>query len=200
MSDLERIEELAAEVIPDVMGLGPQSEQEQELAKWRIKDKKEAAWAMQKLAGYVRQQQENEAVANDRIEAVREWCRRENAKFDYSIEFFTEQLRTWHMSLVSANPNDEEEWKKEKFKTINLPDGAVTVRKGSITTVIEDEFAFQEYVDLHPDDEDIDALVERKVVPVKTAIKKYVESTGESLPGVRVERSEPQVRRQAEGG
>lgn len=191
MSDLDRIEELAAEVIPDVMGLGPQNEQEEELAKWRIADKATAAWAMEKLAGYVRQQEENQAVADDRMEAVREWCRRENAKFDYSIEFFTEQLRVWHMSLVTADPTDEEAWKKEKFKTINLPDGAVVVRKGSYSTTIEDPTEFGIFVENHKDDPDVESMVQRIVQPVKANVATWIKETGEIPPGVRYERSQP---------
>jgi hypothetical protein len=187
MSNLDRIEELAAEVIPDVMGLGPQSEQEEELAKWRISTKAEAAWAMEKLAGYVRQQEENQAVADDRMEAIRRWCRRENAKFDYSIEFFTEQLRTWHMSLVTANPEDEDEWKKEKFKTINLPDGAVSVRKGSYSTVIEDREALTQWAKENHDD-----LLELALVPTaKSKVADIIKDTGEVIPGVKYERSQP---------
>jgi hypothetical protein len=189
---LELIEDLVGSITPEQpVEAWTNTEAAEVVRSWRITNKAEAAWAMEKLVGYASRQAENDQVAADRIAAIRDWQNRENGKLQGSVDYFTEQLRTWHMSMVTADPNDEAAWKKEQFKTIKLPDGEVSVRKGSLSTIVEDESAFNEFVDQHVDDPDIDALIERKLVPVKAAIKKYVEETGESLPGVRVERSEP---------
>ena len=190
MTDLARIEELAERYSDSDRQewTAEQYADDEERQAWRINSKAEAAWAMEKLAKYRLAQIENDKVAADRIAAIQAWQKRENEKLQPSVDYFMEQLRVWHMSLVIADPNDEDAWKKEKFKTISLPDGKVSVRKGSIsTTVDEDQFA--EWVREWPGE--AEGFFAAKIVPIKSAIKTHIEETGELIPGVTVERSEP---------
>src|SRR4051794_30090215 len=114
ISDLERIAELVEELPSDSDGWdGLGGEVPEEVKTWHIESKSEAAWAMEKLAGYARQQAENDAIANERVTRLREqieevqgWNRQENNKLQGSVDYFTGQLQTWHMSLVTADPDD----------------------------------------------------------------------------------------------
>lgn len=160
---------------------------EEQRQAWRIDGKKTAAWAMEHLADYVRRQEENKAVAKDRIEAINAWCKEENDKLQGSVEHFAGALMTWHMSIVTADPDDEEEWEKEKNKTISLPDGKLTVRKGSYKTEIDDKAALHSWANLHRSD----LLVVGLASDVKSRVAKHIEDTGEVPPGVTYERSQP---------
>lgn len=190
---LERIEELAAR---DDLTADPQDWTDEQYAEseerkaWRIGGKSEAAWAMEKLADYVRRQAENTEVAKARIDHIIAWHANENGKLQGSVDFFTEQLRVWHMSLITADPANDEEWEKEKNKTVSLPDGKLTVRKGSYSTEIVDEEAFFEWWDEQPLTV-TSVVTEAKIVPKKGALGDYIAQTGESIPGVKYERSEP---------
>lgn len=154
---------------------------------WRISGKKEAAWAMEKLAEYARQQEENKEVARDRIEAITAWLEEENGKLQHAVDHFAGALRTWHMSLIETDPADDEAWKKEKNKTISLPDGKLSVRKGSYTTSIDDKESLTEWAKANRED-----LLELALVStVKSQVAKHIDETGEVPPGVKYERSEP---------
>lgn len=200
MTDREQIAELAEQLPGHAMNdpFAVEPGLPEELQKWRIEDKGAAAWAMEKLAGYVGQQNENDSIADERItrlraeiESVQEWAREENDKLQGSVDYFTEQLRVWHMSIVEADPNDDEAWDKEKNKTVTLPDGVVSVRKGSYSTQIEDEDAFADWLTDQDDEFEAEFLVTRLASDAKSRITQYIGATGEIPPGVKYERSEP---------
>lgn len=155
----------------------------------RFRIEPQAAWAMEKLAHFTRRQEENKAVAQDRIQAVNEWLKAENNKLQPDVDFFTAILLEWHMSLIGADPEDETAWKKQQDKTITLPDGVLKVNKGRYSTTIEDEEAFIKWWD----DQTLEvqsALAEPKIEPKKGAIGEYIAETAESIPGVKYERGE----------
>src|SRR4051812_46369164 len=109
MSDLDQIAQLADGLQYDPLGWGTADPEMPELLKtWRIENKGQAAWAMEKLAGYARSQAENDAIADERltrlqqqIQEVRDSNRSENDKLQGSIDYFAGQLQAWHMNQVT---------------------------------------------------------------------------------------------------
>jgi hypothetical protein len=154
---------------------------------WRIGGKKEGAWAMQKLAEVVRRQNENKAIAQDRIDEVNAWLKEENDKLQHDVDHFEGALRTWHMSLITADPDDEEAWEKQQDKTVSFPDGKLSVSKPQYSTVIEDGVAVQRWAGANRND----LLCWTLVSDAKSKLAEIIKTTGKVIPGVKYERSEP---------
>jgi hypothetical protein len=165
---------------------------------FHIANKAQAAWAMEKLADVTKRQFENQLVAvtrteeikmsiQERLENVAEWLEDENGKLQRDVDFFTGKLIEWHMSLIEADPDDEAEWKKQKDKTVKLPDGELKVRVGSYSTNIVDEDAFLAW--WHEQPPELQSEVGKAVVSAKKdALGQYIAQTGESIPGITYER------------
>lgn len=160
-------------ILDEMIEDGELQEVEIEKSAYRIGGKSEAAWAMEKLRSYVERQKENDEVAADRIQAVRDWQEAENGKLKGEIDYFEGLLRTWHMSQVELDPKHN--------KTITFPDGKISVRQLPGTLQVDDETFIPWALLNRPE------WVRTKHEPVKAEIKKagaVDAETGELAPGV----------------
>lgn len=154
---------------------------------FHIANKAQAAWAMEKLADVTRRQEENKAVARERIESITEWLKQENDKLQGDVDFFGGKLIEWHMSLIEADPEDEAAWKKQKDKTVTLPDGVLKVNVGRYSTIIEDGIALMSWAQESEHEDWVDIVL---ASDIKKKVAATIEDTGESIPGVKYERGE----------
>lgn len=153
--------------------------------RFRIDSDMTAAWAMRKLRAAMIRRDSNVEIANDQIAQIQSWLETSNRMNNRDVEFFTRLLTDYALDC-RRNPDDGR-------KSVSVPGGKITTRTGSLRWSVDAE-AFIEWARVnHPD------LIRVKEEPVLTDIKTTFQTkdgfvfadTGEIVPGVHVEETEP---------
>lgn len=142
-----------------------------------------ATWAARKLARIRRQQAEVQRVAEERLQAIRDWMTAETEKLDRAAGFFEHALTEYHRLQLVENP---------KAKTIALPDGVkLACRKQQPEYVRDNDvllaWAKANAVDCVKTIESVDWSTIKGRVAVSDGGTVIYVNTGEVVPGVTVE-------------
>lgn len=144
-----------------------------------INDLQDATWAFRKLRAIDAKKKELETILNEEINGLKEWFCKETKSLDDDKAYFEGLLSAYYI---------EERAKDKKFK-LSTPYGKVTSSKKT-KYIYEDEQAIIDYCNMN----EIDAIRVKEELD-KTAFKNLCkdgvnQSTGEVVPGVRVEKVE----------
>ncbi len=144
-----------------------------------INDLQDATWAFRKLRAIEEKQKEITSIAIEEKNRIDEWLSKETKSLDDDKAYFEGLLSAYYI---------EERAKDKKFK-LSTPYGKVTSSKRT-KYIYEDEQAIIDYCNVN----EIDAIRVKEELD-KTAFKNLCkdgvnQSTGEVVPGVRVEKVE----------
>lgn len=150
--------------------------EEEEKHAFRVHDLASANWALGKLRYWQQRKTEIDQTEASMIAEAKKWAEAERDRLQPHIDNFENLLKLYHYEKFQED---------EKRKTISLPYGELVTREGSVVVEVTDRAAFEKAAangDLPMD------LIRYKYEPIKAAIKKHVEETGEAIPGVKIEK------------
>lgn len=175
--------------------LGELSDEEHEAAleAWRIDGARTAAWALRRYRRAAADVERAVGLADELRAQADEYEAQVKARANRDLTYFEGRLRFWHAVETDGR----------KTKTVELPGGKLTARKGSVRAIVEDEKAAVEWLEDHAPDAIVyrDPTVDK--AKIKTAFGTKVDAelpgqypavdaeTGEVVPGVSLERGEP---------
>ena len=143
----------------------------EEKERFKIETKDQAAWALRKMSRIKAEIEENNKVAQAEIERITAWRDEENKKLQRSISFFEGLLHEFFLSQRESDP---------KLKTIKLPHGTLKMRKQ------QPQYEYDEAQLLPWAKKNLPEAVIVKESVEKNHVKKYIQETGEVVPGVTI--------------
>lgn len=161
---------MSIDLIKAIEDFGIPEEQEQR-ERFRIEDKSQAAWALRKMSKIKAEMDENIMTAQAEMERIVGWRDGENEKLQRSVSFFEGLLHEYFLTLRESDP---------KLKTMKLPHGTLKMRKQ------QPQYEYDEETLLPWAKENLPEAVVIKEAVAKTPVKKYVQETGEMVPGVTI--------------
>jgi len=161
---------MSVNLIETIESFGIPEDQEQR-ERFKIESKDQAAWALRKMSRIKAEIEENNKVAQAEIERIIAWRDKENEKLERSISFFESLLHEFFLSQRESDP---------KLKTMKLPHGTLKMRAQ------QPQYEYDEDVLLPWAKENLPEAVVTKESVAKNAVKKYIQETGEAVPGVTI--------------
>lgn len=161
---------MSVNLIETVESFGIPEDQEQR-ERFRIEDKSQAAWALRKMSKIKAEMDENIMTAQAEMERIASWRDEENEKLERSISFFENLLYEYFVQLRDEDP---------KLKTMKLPHGTLKMRKQ------QPQYEYDEDVLLPWAKENLPEAVVTKESVAKNPVKKHIQETGETVPGVTI--------------
>ena len=161
---------MSVNLIETIESFGIPEDQEQR-ERFKIESKDQAAWALRKMSKIKAEIEENNKVAQAEIERITAWRDEENEKLQRSISFFEGLLHEYFMQLREDDP---------KLKTVKLPHGTLKMRKQ------QPQYEYDEAQLLPWAKENLPEAVIVKESVEKNHVKKYIQETGELVPGVTI--------------
>ena len=146
-------------------------EDNEQRERFKIESKDQAAWALRKMSRIKAEIEENNKVAQAEIERITAWRDEENEKLERSISFFESLLHEFFLSQRESDP---------KLKTMKLPHGTLKMRKQ------QPQYEYDEAQLLPWAKENLPEAVIVKESVAKNSVKKYIQETGEVVPGVTI--------------
>ena len=146
-------------------------EDNEQRERFKIESKDQAAWALRKMSKIKAEIEENNKVAQAEIERITAWRDEENEKLERSISFFESLLHEFFLSQRESDP---------KLKTMKLPHGTLKMRKQ------QPQYEYDEAQLLPWAKKNLPEAVIVKESVAKNSVKKYIQETGEVVPGVTI--------------
>lgn len=161
---------MSVNLIETIENLGiPEVPEERE--RFKIESKDQAAWALRKMSRIKAEIEENNRVAQAEIDLIVSWRDEENEKLERSISFFESLLHEFFLQLRESDP---------KLKTMKLPHGTLKMRAQ------QPQYEYDEDVLLPWAKENLPEAVVTKESVAKNPVKKHIQETGETVPGVTI--------------
>lgn len=152
---------------------------------FRIHDDGAAAWAMRKLRAVHRRVADIEAIAAAERARIDAWAADATRSHQREVDYFTGLLLDY-----GRRQRDEED-----RKTISTPYGSIRSRAGSLKWTIDPD-GFLPWAETNRPDlirvrKDPDLSAAKKDLKLSDTLDPFDPSTGEAVPGVTVEQTEP---------
>lgn len=143
---------------------------------FEVTDLSSLTWTMKKIAEMNKKKKENETVANEQIESIKQWLEEVNKPLNDSIEYLGSLATHYHRMVREQDP---------KQKTLSTPYGKVKSRESKASVAQGDKKKLLEYVlsnDIEAVKQDLDWATLKKQLAVADDKVINVE-TGEVVPG-----------------